>query len=187
MLSVILAAHCLFSPPSDWEIADSKTPSKRIIVGFVDKSKSGFRPSLNLTYERVTIPLNEYLAIVQKNCAAKKQLWRHLGKIETQSGPAELIQIETKTPFGPVRILQAILLKNEEAFILTAGMRKADFGKHAATIESAFRSMSICEDLFEKVSNEQIREAMRKSWQKRNEDVDSFQKTLLEQKERGPA
>ena len=94
MLSLILAAHCLFTPPPSWEIADPKTPSKRVIVGFVDKSKSGFRPSLNLTRERVTIPLDEYLAIVQKNCEAKKQPWRHLGKIETQSGPAELIQIE---------------------------------------------------------------------------------------------
>ncbi len=159
-------------------------PSHRAIVGFVDKHKSGFCPSINLTHERVNLSTEQYLAIVQKNCTSNKQKWRHLGKIETKSGPAELVEIETATKFGPARLLQVILIRNGEAYILTAGALKKDFGKHTALIEQSLRSMTLCDDLFTLVDNEK---GLREAWQKKSEGVEStsFKQMVLEQSKLG--
>jgi len=185
MLSLIcFAAHCLFSPPPKWEIADPKMPSQRAIVGFVDKKKSGFCPSLNLTYEKSDLEPEQYLAIVKKNCTAHKQKWRHLGKIETKSGPAELVEIETATKFGQARLLQAILIRNQQVYILTAGALKKDFGKHLVQIEQAMRSMTLCDDLFSLADDEK---GLREAWQKKQEGVESeaFKQMVLEQSNLG--
>ena len=179
MLSFFLAAHCLFTPPSNWEIADPKTPSKHSIVGFIDKSKSGFCPSINLTYEKVTIPTEEYLAIVAKNAKAKKQQWKHLGTIETQSGPAQLIEIETKNNLGSIRLLQALLRQGDDLFILTAGTLKKEFGKHSVFIEQAMRSMNLCDDLLALVTDEDLRATLRSS------DKAVLQKKVIQHKELG--
>ncbi len=176
MLALILSTHCLFTPPSSWEIADPKTPSKRAVVSFVDKSRSGFCPSLNLTYEKVTITTQDYLKIIEKNAKAKKQHWKHLGTIETQSGPAELIEIDTKNNLGQIRILQALLRQGEDLFILTAAALKKDFGKHSTTIEQSFRSMSLCDDLLSLVKDEDLRETLRFS----------SKEAILKHKELGP-
>lgn len=185
MFTIFLALHCLFTPPDGWEIADPKTPAKRALVGFVDKSKSGFCPSLNLTHETVNLTMKEYLAIVQKNCQAKKQKWRQLGTIETQSGNAQLVEIETQTQFGPVRLLQAILQMEDDIFILTAGTLKKDFGKHASKVERSFRSMSICEDLF--AIAEKDAKPLREAWQKKKNGIEStsFEEKVLELKRLG--
>ncbi|MDN3506598.1 MAG: hypothetical protein P0S96_05150 [Simkaniaceae bacterium] len=185
MLSIVLAAFCLFSPPDGWEIADAKTPSKRAVVGFVDKRKSGFCPSLNLTQEKISIPIQEYLAIVQKNCQAKKMKWRQLGNLETLSGKAYLVEIETKTKFGPSRLLQAILPYEDQVFILTAGVLKKDFAKHAPAIEKALRSMQVEKDLFALAGSKA--EHLRTAWQKKDEGVEStsFTEKVLQLKELG--
>ncbi|MBS0629450.1 MAG: hypothetical protein JSS30_04410 [Verrucomicrobia bacterium] len=180
----LILSHCLFTPPPNWEIADPKMPSQRAIVSFVDKQKGGFCPSINLTHERITLSTEQYLAIVQKNCKANKQKWRHLGKIETKSGPAELVEIETVTKFGPARLLQAILIRNGEAYILTAGALKKDFGKQASLIHQSISSMTLCDDLFALVEDEK---GLREAWQKKKEGVEStaFKQMVLEQSNLG--
>lgn len=173
------AAHCLFAPPADWEIADPKMPSKRAVVSFVDKNKNRFCPSMNLTHEKVSVPVKEYLSIIEKNFKAKKQKWRHLGQIKTQSGMAELTQIEAKTKYGEARIFQAILYKGEDIFILTASALKKDFGRHAPSLEKAIRSMRVVDDLFTVAVNGA---ALREAWQKRQEELESklFNEMVLE-------
>lgn len=183
-LGLWFAAHCLFTPPPSWELADPDMPSRRALVGFIDKKKSGFCPSINLTYERVNLPVSQYLKIVEKKCAANRQKWRRLGKIETKSGPAELVEIETATKFGQARLLQAVLIRNGEAYILTAGALKKDFGKQAGAIEQAMRSMTLCDDLFSLAEDEK---ELREAWQKKKEGVEStsFKRMVSEQSKLG--
>lgn len=186
MLSLLLTAYCLFNPPPDWEIADPNIPSRRVSVGFVDQSKSGFCPSMNLTHEKITVSLKEYLSIVQKNCLTKKQKCRILGTMKTQSGNAELIEVEAPSKFGPIRLLQAILPHRDEVFILTAAALKKDFAKYAKKFETAFCSLSLCEDLFNLA--EQDADALRKAWQKKQQGIKSneFEEKVFEHKELGP-
>lgn len=185
MSLILLTLYCLFSPPSDWEMTDPKTPSKHVLVSFLDKSKSGFCPSLNLTHEKVTIPMQDYLAIVQKNCQIKKQTWRLLGTVETQSGKAQLVDIESPSAFGTLRILQAILRKKEDVFILTAGVLKKDFEKYAQKIQASFRSLFLCEDLLSLAKEDLI---LQETWQKKKMGIQSsaFEERVLTHKELGP-
>ncbi len=179
---ILIAAHCLFAPPSDWEIADPKMPSKRAVVNFVSKKKTGFCPSMNLTHEKVRVPIGAYLKIVERNCLTKKQRWRHLGRIETLSGKAELTEIEVKTNFGDARIFQAILYKGEDIFILTASALKKEFGRYAPSLEKAIRSMRVVDDLFSMVIDESMRDRLRDAWQKRKDGLESipFEEMVLE-------
>lgn len=181
MLSLILAVHCLFNPPPKWEIADPKTPSKRVIASFVDKSKSGFCPSINLTHEKVSIPTEEYLTIVAQNAKAKKQTWKHLGTIETQSGLAELIEIETKNNLGQIRLLQALLRQGEDLFILTAAALKKDFGKHAVPIKRSIQTMNLCDDLIELIKDEDLKKTLKTTTEKAK-----FQQEVINYKDLGP-
>lgn len=186
MFALLATASCLFIPPEGWEIADPKTPSKHAIVGFVDNHKAGFFPSLHLTHEKTDLPIEQYLKIVQKNYQIKKQTFRHLGKIETKSGPADLIEVEVSSAFGPVRLLQALLPYNEDLFILTAGALKKQFNKAAPCIEKAFQSMRICDDLFSLVGEEA--DSLRDAWQKRKSGIESraFEQKVVSHKELGP-
>jgi len=165
--------YCLFTPPPNWEIADPKMVSKRAIFGFLDKSKSGFCPSINLTSEKVSLSPEEYLLIVEENCKKKRQKWRHLGKIQTRAGVAELTEVEVRTQFGAARMMQAILFKEGTAYILTAGALKKDFSKHASLIEQAFSSLTLSDDLFSLVENEKLQEKLRTSWQKKEVGLES--------------
>jgi len=182
-LPCLIHAHCYFIPPPKWEIADPQMLSKRTIIGFLDKRKSGFCPSINLTKERVTIPMEEYLSIVQKNSQAKKQRWQRLGTMQTKAGPAQLIEIETKTKYGVARLLQAIVIKNETAYILTAGTLKKEFKKQAKPFQQAIESLTFCEDLFDAVQDMKIKQALQEAWQKKQSGVDlnSFEEIVLKQ------
>ena len=142
---IFLMAQCVFTPPAGWQTADPKMPSKRAIVGFIDKRVHGFCPSLNLTHEQTPMSLEEYLLTVERSCRVKKQSWKHLGKIQTQAGPAELVEIEVQTKFGPARLVQAILKSEKDIWILTGGALKKDFGKQASLFEQTFRSMTLCD------------------------------------------
>lgn len=174
--------HCIFTPPPYWEIADPKMLSKRTLLGFLDKRKSGFCPSINLTTEAVDLPPQKYLEIVKKNCSRKQQQWRYLGKIQTKAGEADLTEIETKTKFGVARLLQMILIKDQVAYILTAGALKQEFGKHASSIETAFRSLNLYHDLFDAIEDSQKKEAFKEAWQKKKSQIESasYEKMVLE-------
>lgn len=185
MLSLFLALHCLFTPPDGWEIADPKTPAQRPIIGFVDKTRSGFRPSLHLTHEKTSLPMKEYLEVVKKNSLQKKRSWKELGTIETKSGKATMIEVEISTQFGKTRLLQALLRREEDLFILTAGATKKEFGKYATKIERAFSSMELCDDLFTRAGKDEP--ALREAWQKKKSGVESefFYKKVAEHSELG--
>ncbi|NGX39306.1 MAG: hypothetical protein KR126chlam1_00632 [Chlamydiae bacterium] len=166
------SSHALFTPPEGWKQADPKSVTKRTIIAFLHTKKSGFCPSINLTKEIVKLPIDAYLKIVQKKSQARKRSWKHLGQIETKGGMAELIEIEVQTRFGPARLLQAILLKDNVAHILTAGALKKQFGKYLPQFETTLRSLSVSEDLFSLVTEEK-RTALTSAWKKKQEYVES--------------
>lgn len=174
--------QCYFIPSSDWKLADPKTLSKRTIIGFIDTKKSGFCPSINLTQEKVSIPLKEYLEVVRKKCLEKKQAWKSLGTIETRSGKAALAAIDAKTKFGEARLLQAILIHKKIAFILTACSLKKDFAHNMGIFKEMIHSMTITEDLFSAIKEEQKRIVLQEAWKKKINNIESqeFARLVLE-------
>lgn len=147
MIAISLLALCCFTPPKDWTTADPKCLAPRVKSAYVGKNNSGFCPSINLATEEVSITVEEYLKVVKKLYALDRDIrWRDLGKIQTKAGSARLTEIDTKTEFGNIRMLQMILVKEGQAYIMTAAASKENFSQHYKDFEQAFRSFDIPKD-----------------------------------------
>jgi len=178
MLCTLFAAFCLFQPPDGWELSNPKTPSQHSICGFLDTSRSGFCPSLHLTYEKTSCSIEKYLEVVSNTAKSKRQKWRRMGTVKTQSGLAHLAEIEVCHSLGKVCLLQAILPADGEVHILTAGALKRDLAKCAPIFHKAFQSMRVIEDLIPLSRNP---DELYSSWQKREEDPESYSKAVMKE------
>ena len=58
--------YSIFIPPPSWEMIDAKALSPKVVAGFVKKGKAGFCPSMNLSVEKVDLPLHKYIEEVKK-------------------------------------------------------------------------------------------------------------------------
>jgi hypothetical protein len=137
-------SFCYFVPPKGWHAAEAEQLSSHVKVGFIGKGRSSFCPSLNLALEEVALSAEKYVEAVKKlHQADKKNVWRDLGKIQTRSGEAHLTAIDTKTEFGPVRLMQMILVKNGMAYVLTGAALKEEFSLLYKEFQGAFQSLTI--------------------------------------------
>lgn len=140
--------ECFFLPPKGWEIADPKMLSPRVKIAFVKNTGKGFRPSINLAVEQTQASTGEYLKAVRAiHEQDRTNQWRALGKVRTAAGLAQLTEIDSQTEYGPVRLLQLILVKEGYAWILTAVALKEEFPDFYREFHAAFRSLTLTSDL----------------------------------------
>lgn len=157
------AEHCFFLPPLGWVPAAKENLSPLVKAGFLDPKNFGFPASLNLAVEEIDCSLEEYLDAIKKiHTTDHHNSWTNLGHFPTKAGPAILTQIDSTSSFGPVRVLQLILLRGTNAYVLTAAASKKQFSKHLSAFKTAFSSLSVSEDLFSAVSDEKKREKIKK-------------------------
>ncbi len=160
----ISSSQCYFVPPENWEIADPKTLSPKVQIAFLTKSVKGFCPSINLAIEETDASLNDYLKAVKAiHEQDRNNQWRSLGKVRTAAGLGQLTEVDTKTEWGAVRILQLILIKDKHAYVLTAAALKEEMSNYYKEIQSAFRSFTISNDLFENVPQLDRRETLKQN------------------------
>lgn len=153
---------CYFTPPQGWEIADPQTLSSRVKIAFLKNIGTGFCPSMNLAVEKTSVSLSEYLKAVKAiHEQDRGNRWRQLGKVRTPAGLAQLTEIDSKTEWGPVRMLQLIFLKEEHAYVLTASALKEDFSDYYQEIQAAFRSLTFSSDLLGNIPQTERREMLR--------------------------
>lgn len=144
----------LFSPPKDWQYAMPKQVSAHVEVGFIGDGPSFFHPSINLATEEFGGTLKEYLKAVKAiHTAESKTTWRDLGKFVMRGGEGRLTEICSPSPFGEVKLLQAILLKEHKAYILTAAVLKKEFTHLQKEILESLQSLSFHPDLFSALSD----------------------------------
>ncbi len=150
--------ECHFIPPSGWEIAQLKTPSPHVKVGFIGKGSTDFRPSINLATEEVDVSLKEYVkAVKELQTADPNTQWRDLGKLSMKAGDGRLIEITDPAPFGEVKIFQALFVNGETAYILTAAALKEDLNKLRNEIIQSFKTFNLVDDLWSLIGNESKR------------------------------
>ncbi|MCX6988932.1 MAG: hypothetical protein NTZ52_05470 [Chlamydiae bacterium] len=113
----------IFMPPNQWVLVDSSALSPSVLVAYVDRSTTGFLPSINLSIEKTDLSQKEYLR------------------------EGMLTSIDTTCNWGPVRILQLILISKKTAYILTASAAKEEFATFYPTFKEAFRSLVLTDDL----------------------------------------
>lgn len=143
-----LLKHFSMSGPSGWSCIDDKSqlPGKIELI-FVGTGKGSFTPSINVAMEESKMQLSEYVNLAReyhlsKNESKVETKCSHLGKIHTQSGEAEVLQIDRETAWGPVRFLQASLIKDGYAYVVTATCLAEEFSHYCPLFFQAIRSFS---------------------------------------------
>jgi hypothetical protein len=155
------ASQCYFVPPPEWEIADPSTLSPAVKISFLKNSGKGFCPSINLAIEETDVSLSDYLKAVKTiHEQDRKNQWRALGKVRTSAGMAQLTEIDSTTEWGPVRILQLILIKDKHAYVLTAAALKEEMSNYYKEVQAAFRSLTISYDLLQNIPQQERREML---------------------------
>lgn len=133
-------------PPKGWECVQdpSQLPQKvQVIYIGASAEKNALNPSLNIAHEMTDSALSEYIALAKTyhegygntRCAL-------LGKMKTAAGEVELMQIDRPSQWGDVRFLQAMLIHNGEAFVITATCLKKEFGSLSSHLFRAIQSIS---------------------------------------------
>jgi hypothetical protein len=145
---------CFFIPPKNWTLVNPSLAPSNVKIAFIAKEKKSFCPSLNFVTENTSLNLSEYLQAVRSlHIADKANRWRILGPLHTKAGKAVLTEIDTETPKGKARLLQAILLKNSVAYILTAALSQETFGLFQKEVLESFRSLSITNSFDDSLSS----------------------------------
>lgn len=154
--------HCYFIPPQGWDLADQTKLSPRVKICFLGKSSKNLLPSVNLATEEVDVSLKAYLDIVKKDCDNDPNThWRDLGKYNTPLGEGRLTEREVKTEWGDSRQIQLIVIKDQTAYILTAGAHKEEFSRYYKDFEAVLRSLDVADDLTASLPSEEKRSVLR--------------------------
>lgn len=178
--SYAVSSVCYFIPPKNFEAADPRSLSKEVLIGFVGKSCS-LKPSVNLASENTTASLREYInAIKESYKDDKKCFLRELGTIDTKSGKAFLIEISQTTSFADIRLMQAVLLKDNTAYVLTSCSSKEDFTKYQKEFLRCFNSLTVTSDLLDEIENKDEKLILEKGLLelKKNKNLSAFEKLL---------
>ena len=163
LLTSLLSATpvCIFTPPKNWQAAKPKELSQYVQIGFVAQGSDGFVSSVNLATEVVDCGLKDYVkAVKQIHTSEPKTEWRDLGVFKTKTDSGRLVQITSPSSWGDLVLLQAIVVKNKTAYVLTASMLKKDFPTLQSTILESLKSLEIVPDLQSSIQDI----AMRKKW-----------------------
>jgi hypothetical protein len=144
----LFASICYFQPPAEWELVHPKQHTGHVQVGFVGKTSTQFRPSINLATEKVDVSLKEYVKSVrQLHLEENGTSWRDLGKFSMKAGFGRLTEITNSCAWGEVKMLQALFVKEGTAYILTAAALKEDMIRYQRDFLRTLQSLQITEDL----------------------------------------
>jgi hypothetical protein len=165
--------HCYFIPPKGWQLADQSKLSHRIKICFLGNTSRNLQPSVNLATEKVNVSLKAYVDILRSDCAKDPNcIFRDLGKYNTPLGEGRLTEREVKTKWGVARQVQLIVIKDNRAYILTAGALKEEFSRHYQDFEAVLKSLTITDDLTSPITPLEKREHLQSRIKKLDTDFD---------------
>jgi hypothetical protein len=145
-----------FTPPAGWYLADlSSLATTHVKVMVRGQSGSYWPPSMNLSWESFAGTLKDYLKLVKNRNQMKGEEWKDLGSIQTEAGLASLSQVDHQMPWGEMRFMHAILVKDEKAYIITASAPTQDFRLFYKDFFTSMRSLRISRDACELVTPEE--------------------------------
>lgn len=141
----LIATDVSLTPPKGWDyIDDPEQLPQKVRFIYVGSGKSQFSPSINLASEETSLPLDEYLVVARSyHEGLSDTRCKSLGKIETRVGPAQLLQIDRPTQWGNVRFLQAIVVCEHTAYVITATCLQEEFASLSPQLFKSIQSFSI--------------------------------------------
>lgn len=166
-LSILFSGEfCYFIPPKDWQCSKPKTLSPYVQVGFVTKGKNGFCPSISLAIEEIDGSLKEYVKDVKAVHLSEGTPCRDLGKFSMKGGIGHLLEISDSSSWGPVKMLQAFLVHNKKAYILTAAVLQEEFLSYQKEMLQSLKTLCLIEDPSDALANEAERETLKQFFRK---------------------
>lgn len=140
-------SSCPILCPKGWDkIQDRSQLPAKIAVMFVGSKKGSFAPSINLATEKSNLSIEEYLKEAEKyHSAVAGTVVTSLGRLTTKAGELNLIQIDRPTSWGEVRFIQGALIRENEAYVITATCLNEDFPQLSKTIFSTMQSLTLPE------------------------------------------
>ncbi|MBM3191110.1 MAG: hypothetical protein FJZ63_00455 [Chlamydiae bacterium] len=169
-----------FIPPKSWKVVHPEKLPSTIKIAFVANSKKAFKPSLNLGIEKVSVTLPEYIAAVKKQLSSdRKNRWHEVGFLPTKAGKAHISQIDVKAECGDIRSMQAILIQNGTAYVMTAVALREDFLTYHNDFIHAFESFTLCPNALHSLASDALKALYQ---DKITHLLQDFHKTLAEKK-----
>lgn len=149
---------CHFIPPEGWEYLDPKALPPLVKVMLRGKGSHEMPPSINLAIEETSLSQDEYInAIKELHQFDRRSSWRAIGKINTMGREVVVTQIDAKTKWGDAKMLQAILLHEGIAYVLTANAHKDEFAQFSSHFLKSIRSFTVNKTVFEMVPDDERR------------------------------
>lgn len=134
-------------PPKGWEcINDPAQLPQKVKVIFVGSGHGNnqFTPSVNLACEATSLSLQDYIAQAKAYHEGRADTRCNLiGTIQTAAGPAQLLQIDRPSQWGDIRFVQAMFVRDDEAYVLTATCLKNEFSMLSSQIFKAIQSFTL--------------------------------------------
>lgn len=149
-----------FTPPQGWRMADQKDLPKSVKLMVVGQGSYTFPPSINLGTEKFQGTLREYLGMIKEINNAQGAEWKDLGTIKTLAGNASLSQVDSKTEWGEVRMMHAVMVRDGSAYILTCAALKDEFPKFYKDFFSSMRSLNFTNDPIRTLTKKEQKEEM---------------------------
>lgn len=141
----LCASSVALQPPKGWNcISDTDQLPQKVCRLYIGSGTSQFSPSINIACEPTSLSDAEYLAMAKSyHEATAGTRCQALGTIETTSGTAQLLQIDRPTEWGNVRFIQATLLDQQTAYVITATCLQKEFASLSSKIFKSIKSFSI--------------------------------------------
>lgn len=130
--------------PQSFMQVERKHKKPSVLKNYLYKEKTGFSPSFNICRETISVKEAEYIKAVKNNLLSHAEYTiTELPKLKTKAGKAYFFQIDKKDKWGDVRLLQLILCKKNEVYVITSCALKKDYDKFEDTFIKAFKSFSL--------------------------------------------
>lgn len=131
--------------PKGWDRVDDITQlPKTVECLYIGTGKSTFRPTLNVALEATNMELNEYFAAAKVYHEKEPESHcQELGIIKTKAGDAKILQIDRASGWGPVRFIQASIILDQTAYVITGTCLREEFGKFCPLFFEAIQSFQV--------------------------------------------
>lgn len=136
---------CSLLPPKGWEaIEDPNQLPKKIRHIYIGKGTTTFTPSLNIACEETALPLIEYIKQAKSyHEKARGSRCAPLGQLNTKVGMAQVLQIDRNSQWGPIRCIQATLIVEGVAYVITSTCLKQEFAAFSSQLFKSIQSFQL--------------------------------------------
>lgn len=124
-----LEASYFRKPPKGWQCVEDRAQLPgNVLVLYVGEGSTRFSPTIHVASDPLKQNLESYIAGAKKYHERNIEATCHdLGQIQTKSGPARMIQIQSPSVYGEVILLQAYFVQDCKAYVVTGITLKEDF------------------------------------------------------------